>query len=143
MKTHFWKCTYAYKGFSIRCCFLRAYFILWNQEYNVLFIFCLSHSSVYFSCSVVSDSLWPHELQHARLPCPSPTPGVCSNSCPLSQWCYPTSSSSIIPFSCLQYFPASCSFTFFHKNLIISGFWKLYTKLVYYANCVKNIILAY
>ena len=55
-------------------------------------------SSVQFSCSVVSDSLWPHELQHARLPCPSPTPEVYSNSCPLSWWCYLTISSSVVPF---------------------------------------------
>ena len=59
----------------------------------------------------MSDSLWPHGLQHARLPCPSPTPGACSNSCPLSQWGHPTISSSVIPFSsCLQSFPASGSF---------------------------------
>ena len=64
-----------------------------------------------FSLSVVSDSLWPHGLQHARIPCPSPTPGAYSNPCPLSQWCYPTISSSVIPFSsCLQSFPASGSF---------------------------------
>ena len=56
------------------------------------------------------DSLWPHGLQHARLPCPSPTPAVCSNSCPSSQWCHPTISSSVIPFSCLQSLPASGSF---------------------------------
>ena len=68
-------------------------------------------SSVQVSCSVVSDSLWPHELQHARPPCPSPTPRFYSNSCPLSRWCYPTISSSVIPFSsCLQSFPASESF---------------------------------
>ena len=67
-------------------------------------------SSVQFSCSVMSDSLWPHELQHDKPPCPSPTPGVYSNSCPLSQWCHPTISSSVIPFSCLQSFPASGSF---------------------------------
>ena len=67
--------------------------------------------SVQFSCSVVSDSLWPHGLQHGRLPCPSPSPEVCSNSCPLSQWYHPTISSSVIPFSsCLQSFPASGSF---------------------------------
>jgi len=60
-------------------------------------------SSVQFSCSVVSDSLQPHELQHARLSCPSPTPGACSNSCPSSQQCHPTVSSSVVPFSsCLQ-----------------------------------------
>ena len=67
--------------------------------------------SVQFSHSVVSDSLWPHGLQHARLPCPSPTPGACSNSCPLSQWFHPMISTSVIPFSsCLQSFPASGSF---------------------------------
>ena len=68
-------------------------------------------SSVQFSCSVVSNSLRPHGLQHARLPCPSPTPGVYSNSCPLSWWCHPTTSSSVIPFSShLQSFPAlGCS----------------------------------
>ena len=59
----------------------------------------------------MSDSLWPHRLQHTRPPCPSPTPGVYSNSCPLSQWCHPTISSSIDPFSShLQSFPASGSF---------------------------------
>ena len=64
-----------------------------------------------FSCSVMSDSLQPHGLQHARLPYPSLTPGGCSNSFLLSQWCYPTISSSVIPFSsCLQSFPASGSF---------------------------------
>ena len=68
-------------------------------------------SSVQFSCSVVSDSLWPHESQHARPPCPSPTPGVHSNSCPSSQWCHPAISSSVIPFSsCPQSLPASESF---------------------------------
>ena len=65
-------------------------------------------SSVQFRCSVMSDSLWPHGLEHARLSCPSPTPGACSNSCPLSRWCHPTISSSVVPFSsCLQSFPAS------------------------------------
>ena len=64
-----------------------------------------------FCCSVVSDSLWLYGLQHARLPCQLPTPGVYSDSCPLSQWCRPTISSSVIPFSsCLQSFPASGSF---------------------------------
>ena len=67
-------------------------------------------SSVQFSPSVMSDSLRPHRLQHARPPCPSPTPRVYSNSCPLSQWCHPTISSSVIPFSsCLQSFLASRS----------------------------------
>ena len=58
----------------------------------------------------MSDSFWPHGLQHTRLPCPSPTSGAYSNSCPLCRWCHPTISSSILPFSsCLQFFPASGS----------------------------------
>ena len=70
-----------------------------------------SSTSVQFSFSVVSDSLWPHESQHARLPCPSPTPRAYSNSCSSIRWCHPTISSSVIPFSsCLQSFPASGSF---------------------------------
>ena len=70
-----------------------------------------SFSSVQFSCSVFSNSLRSHDLQHDRHPCPTPTPGACSNSCPLSQWYHPTISSSVIPFfSCLKSFPASGSF---------------------------------
>ena len=65
-----------------------------------------------FSCSVVSNSLQAHELQHTRLPCPSQSPGVCSNSCPLNRWCRPTVSSSVAPFSSwCQPFPASGSFS--------------------------------
>ena len=80
----------------------------------------LSLSSVQFSCSVVSDSLWPHGLQQARLPCPSPTPGACSNSCPSSQWCLPTISSSVVPFSPrIQSFPASGSLQM--SQLYVSG----------------------
>ena len=74
-----------------------------------LLLHCISYSvsSVTQSCL----TLWPHELQHARPPCPSPTPGVYSNSCPSGRWCHPTISSSVIPFSsCLQSFPASGSF---------------------------------
>ena len=56
---------------------------------------------IQFICSVMSDSFWPHELQHTRLPCPSPTPGACSNSCPWSWWCHPTMSSVVVPFSSL------------------------------------------
>ena len=67
-------------------------------------------SSVQFSLSVMSDSLRPHGLQHARPPCPSPTPGAHSNSCPSSRWHHPTISSSVVPFSsCPQSFPASGS----------------------------------
>ena len=69
-------------------------------------------------CSVALpclDFLWPYGLQHTRLPCPSPTPGACSSSCPLNQWCHPTISSSVIPFSsCFQSFPASGSFPVNH-----------------------------
>ena len=75
------------------------------SEFGVFF------SSVQFSCSVMSDSLRPHESQHARPPCPSPIPGVHSNSCPKSRWCHPAVSSSVVPFSsCPQSLPASGSF---------------------------------
>ena len=78
-----------------------------------------SHSGQ-FSCSVVSDSLRPHEPQHARPPCPSPTAGVHPNPCPLCRWCHPTISSSVIPFSsCPQSFPASGSFPM--SQLFTSG----------------------
>ena len=70
-----------------------------------------SHNKVQFSHSCLSSSLQLHVLQHARLPCPSPTPSACSNSCPSSRWCHQTISSSVIPFSsCLQSFPASGPF---------------------------------
>ena len=82
------------------------------------------YSSVQFSHSVMSDSLWPHGLQHARLPYPSPTPRVYSNSCPSSGWCSPTISSSVVPFSsCLQYFPASGSFS---KESVLCIRWPKY-----------------
>ena len=72
---------------------------------------CLQFNSVQFSHSVVTDSLRPHGLQHARLPFPSPSPSACSNSCPSSQWCHPTISPSVIPFSSsLQSFPVSGAF---------------------------------
>ena len=75
---------------------------------------------VQFSRSVVSDSLRPHELQHARPPCPSPTPRVYPNSCPSSWWCHPTISSSVVPFSsCPQSFPALGSFQM--SQLFTSG----------------------
>ena len=88
---------------------------------------CIELFAVQFSCSVMSDSLWPHG--HSRPPCPSPTPRVYSNSCPLSQWFHPTISSSVVPFStclqsfffifCLQSFPASGSFPM--SQLFASG----------------------
>ena len=71
----------------------------------------ISLNSVQFSCSVISNSLQPHQLQHVRLPCLSSTLRVCSNSCPLSRWCHPTISSLVVPFSsCLQSLPPSGSF---------------------------------
>ena len=80
-------------------------------------------SSVQFSHLVVSDSLWPHWLQHTRLPCLSPTPRDCSNSCPSRWWCHLTISSSAIPFSCLQSSPASGSFPM--SQFFASGGWSI------------------
>ena len=89
-----------------------------NRKFNTRY--WLSSCSVQFSCSVVSDSLRPHGLQHTRPPCPSPTPGVYSNSHPWSQWCHPTISSSVVPFSShLQSFPESGSFQM--SQLFTSG----------------------
>ena len=91
--------------------------VLWTySSVSMLFIFAgslyflLLTVSLLFSRSVVFDAFWPHGLQHARLPCPSLSPRVCSISCPLSWRCHPTSSSSVAPFSCPQSFPASASF---------------------------------
>ena len=80
-------------------------------KYHLKNQFCNNISSVQFSCSVVSDSLLPHESQHARPPCPSPTPRVHPDSRPSNQWCHPAISSSVVPFSsCPQSLPASESF---------------------------------
>ena len=88
--------------------------VCYEGEGQILF------SSLQFSCSVVSNSLWPHEPQHGRHPCPSPTPGYHPKSYPLSQWCHPTISSYSFPFSsCPQSFPASGSFP--TSQLFISG----------------------
>ena len=94
--------------FSICLC----YFWYISREYLIVFYIELFRL-LQFSCSVMSDSLQPHGLQHVRLPCPcpSPTPGAYSNSCPQSWWCHPTISSSVINFSCLHFFPASGSFS--------------------------------
>ena len=95
------------------CCYI------FSMGFDKCMMSCIHHyniiehtfSSVQFSHSVMSDSLWPHELQHARPPCPSPTPGVHSNSRPSSRWCHPAISSSVIPFSSRpQFLPASESF---------------------------------
>ena len=80
------------------------------------------------SHSVVSDSLWLHELQHTRLSCPLPPPGVYSNSCTLSQWCHPTISSSVVPFSsCFQSFPIS---GFFQMNLLFTSVLEILAKVL-------------
>ena len=99
-------------------------FKLWNfcqfDRLEKKSILLLLLQSVQFSCSVVSDSLQPRGLQHARPPCPSPTPGGHSNACPLSRWCHPAISSSAVPFSsCLQSFPTSGSFQM--SQLFASG----------------------
>ena len=90
-----------------RCLVQESWAITSPSRSNASQMFTLS---VQFSHSVVSDSLRPRESQHTRPPCPSPTPGVYSNSCPLNQWCHRTISSSIVPFSHLQSFPGSGSF---------------------------------
>ena len=98
---------------AIPHCDFNLHFPMTNKvEHTSVFVYHLyTLHSVQFSLSVASNSLQPHGLQHARPPCPSPTPGVYSNSCPLSRWCHPTTSSSVIPFSShLQSFPASGSF---------------------------------
>ena len=99
--------------------FLTRLFILYCEKFDGTHqskIFLSNYKSDYVTfqfCSVTQWclTLWPHGLQHARLPCPSPTPKACSNSCLLSQWCHPTISSSVVPFSsCLQSFPPSGTF---------------------------------
>ena len=96
---------------------------VWNSIQTFIFqhnLYSDQISSFQFSQSVVSDTLQPHGQQHARSPCPSPTPRVYSNSCPLSQWCHPTISSSVVPFSSrFQSFPASGSFPM--SQLFASG----------------------
>ena len=88
---------------------------IWTQQSA-----CRPRSVSQVSHSVVSESLWPHGLQHAGLPCPSPTPEACSNSCPATLWCYLAISSSVVPFSSrLQTFPASVSFPL--NQLFASG----------------------
>ena len=94
-----------------QCILLEDMFLLLKKLLTNSVILKYMSASVQFSCRVVSDSLWPDGLQHTRLPCPSSTPRVDSNSCPLSQWCHPTISSSVVTFtSCPQSFLASESF---------------------------------
>ena len=91
--------------------FFKSLWLLWSICFHLTVFLTLQIRSHQISCSVVSDSLQPNKWQHARPPCPSPSPGVHSDSCPLSQWCHPAISSSVIPFSsCPQSLPASGSF---------------------------------
>ena len=125
---NFWRCKFKRpeKFSELQACvlkwisfhiLLKSTFFLRNAHFSLK---CKSISSVQFSCSVVSDSLWLYELQHARPPSPSPTPGVHPKPHPLCQWCHPTISSSIMPFSpCPQSFPASGSFQM--SQLFASG----------------------
>ena len=106
----------------VPCFIASTLFILIYKYFLYTYIYIYTHTlySVQFSLSVMSDSLRPHELQHTRPPCPSPTPRVHPNSCPLSLRCHPTISSSVIPFSsCPQSFPASGSFQ--KRQLFLSG----------------------
>ena len=101
-----WHILFFWFFFAVKfpCFTMTLYVLTWKREVR------LCQKGVQFSCSVMSDSLRHHEL-HSRAPCPSPTPRVHSNSCPLSQWCHPTISSSVVPFSsCPQSLPASESF---------------------------------
>ena len=84
---------------SVPCFFLLKNWLVCTFTFLCLTVWFISNTSVQFSRSVVSNSLWPHESQHARPPCPSPTPGVHPNSCALNRWCHPAISSSVVPFS--------------------------------------------
>ena len=99
------------RGKELPHCF--PFYIPTSNVWRFQFLHILTNPWLLFSCSVVSNCLQPCGQQHARLPCPSPRPRTCSNSCPSSQWCHPTVSSSVIPFSsCLHSFPASGSFPY-------------------------------
>ena len=98
-------------AFHIGSLFIHHYHLSHIMFLSYIIFSSVQFSSVQFSCSVVSKSLRPHESQHTRPPCPSPTPGVHSDSHPSSQWCHPAISSSVVPFSsCSQSLPASESF---------------------------------
>ena len=106
-----WEVTALMDAFFIELKEILAQFFLFSNIGKFCYSMKRLKVSVQFSQSVISNSLRPHGLQHTRLPCPSPTPGACSNSCPLIQWCHQTISPSAVPFFyCLQSFPASGSF---------------------------------
>ena len=116
---------------------------VWTIIYSSLVISCLiddfKQDSVQFSCSVMFDSLQPHGSHHARPPCPSPTPGIYSNSCPLSLWCHPAISSSVVPFSsCPQSLPASGSFPMSQllkwiKSSLLLEFYIIYNNFIHFS----------
>ena len=102
--------------------FKNTYIDSYTHTYPYIYIYIHTHTYIYllfFSPSAMSDSLWPHGLQHSRPPCPSSSPRACSNSCPLSWWCHQTILYSVISFSCLQYFPELGSFLM--NRLFTSG----------------------
>ena len=99
-------------GLQNQCHKIKRHLLLGRKAMRSLLLF--------FSRLVMFDTLWSHGLQHTGFPCPSPSPGACLNSCPLSRWCHPTILSSVVPFSsCLQSFPASASFP--KSHLFASG----------------------
>ena len=112
------KCPSMEKWIKKMCIYKMEYYLAVKK--NEIMPYCSNMDGYQVSRSVMSDSLWPHELQYARPPCPSPTPEVHPNPYPLSRWCHPTISSSFIPFSsCPQSFPASGSFQM--SQLFASG----------------------
>ena len=102
--------------YSLCSMYILTLLILPTEEQSIHF-----HFFLWFSCSVFPNTLWPHGLQHARFPCPLPTPRACWNSYPSSQWCHQTTSSCYVPFSsCLQSFPASM---FFSNESVLCSRW--------------------
>ena len=120
--TYVWNLYYCLNSFSliVYCKILSIFSVLYSTTLMFIHPINIQFSSVQSSHSVVSDSLWSHELQHTRPPCSSPTPGAYPNSCSWSLWCHPIISSSVLPFSsCAQSFPASESFQM--SQLFTSG----------------------
>ena len=114
--------------YVIQHCIIQCYAITFNQRV-LNFYHVQGYLSLQFSCSVLFDSLWLHGLQHARLLSPSPTPEPSSNSCPLSQWCHPTVSSSVVPFSLLpSTFP---SMRVFSNGSILPIRWPKYQRFTF------------
>jgi len=108
------------------------FFVYFEAHLLGTYEFVISNWLLLFSHSVMTHSLQPHGWQHARLPCPSPSPGVHSNSCPLSQWCHPTISSSVAPFSCLQSFPHQDVFQWVGSSHKVAKVLELIVRSTYY-----------